>query len=191
MGKLKEEIRRIHIKKRKNMTFFEKEQKDREIFKKLIELEIFKKALVVLTYVSVKIEVDTIRFIEYCFKENKKVFVPVCSKIDGIMNFYFLENLNQLHFSKFSLLEPSEKKENLFKNSNLNETISIVPGISFDFFGERIGYGKGFYDRFLKNFSGFKIGICYDFNLEKKIKKDIFDIPVDMVLTEKQIIKSR
>ena len=189
MEKLKKEIREIHIKKRKSMSFFEKEEKDKKIFKKLIDLKIFKESSFVLSYVSVNIEVDTINLIKHCFKKKKKVFVPVCLKMIGDINFYYLNSLEQLHFSTFSLLEPVPNEKNLFKNLSFKRTICVVPGFVFDVFGNRIGYGKGFYDRFLKKFDGVKIGLCYDFNLERRILNSSFDVSVDFVLTENKIIK--
>lgn len=188
MEKLKKEIRNIHIKKRKNMTFFEKEEKDKKIFKRLIDLEIFRDAKYILSYVSVNLEVDTINLIKYCFEKEKKVFVPVCSKKNYNMSFYFLNSLKQLHISDFSLLEPIPNKKNLFKNVLFEKVVSIVPGFVFSVLGDRIGYGKGFYDRFLKGFNGVKIGLCYDFNLEQEILKNSFDVPVDLVLTENRTI---
>ncbi len=188
MEKLKKEIRDIHIKKRKNMTFFEKEEKDKKILKRLVNLEIFKEALCVLSYVSINVEVDTINLIKYCFKVKKKVFVPVCFKKNYDMKFYSLNSLKQLHFSNFSLLEPVPDEKNLFKNLSFEKTVCIVPGFVFSVLGDRIGYGKGFYDRFLKKFSCVKIGLCYDFNLERNILKNSFDVPVNLVLTESKTI---
>ncbi len=189
MEELKKEIRDIHIKKRKNMTFFEKEEKDKKIFERLIDLEIFKEAVFILSYVSVNIEVDTINLIKHCFEIEKKLFVPVCFKENYSMKFYSLSSLEQLHFSSFSLLEPIPNEKNLFKNLLFKKTVCIVPGFVFSVLGDRIGYGKGFYDRFLKKFGGVKIGLCYDFNLEQEIIKNSFDVPVDLVLTENRTIK--
>ena len=189
MEELKKEIRDIHIKKRKSMTFFEKEEKDKKIFERLIDLEIFKEAVFILSYVSVNIEVDTINLIKHCFEIEKKLFVPVCFKENYDMKFYFLGSLEQLHFSSFSLLEPIPNEKNLFKNLLFKKTVCIVPGFVFSVLGDRIGYGKGFYDRFLKKFGGVKIGLCYDFNLEQEIIKNSFDVPVDLVLTENRTIK--
>lgn len=189
MEELKKKVRDIHIKKRKNMTFFEKEEKDKKIFKRLIDLEIFEEAVFILSYVSVNIEVDTINLIKHCFGVEKKLFVPVCFKENYDMKFYSLSSLEQLHFSSFSLLEPIPNEKNLFKNLLFKKTVCIVPGFVFSVLGYRIGYGKGFYDRFLKKFSGVKIGLCYDFNLEQEIIKNSFDVSMDLVLTENRTIK--
>lgn len=187
----KEELRKIHIEKRKKMSFLEKEKKDLEIFQKLINLECFINFEVILSYVSFEFEVDTIDIIKYCFKKNKKIYTPVCCKNKNNINFYLINSFEELHLrclTNFLLLEPKEKRKNIFENVLSKNTICVIPGICYSIKGDRIGFGKGYYDRFLKNFKGIKIGICYDFNLEQKFITNSLDIPVDILITEKQTI---
>ena len=192
MGRLtKEEIRKRNIKKRKEMSFIEKEKKDLEIFRKITSLDVFVNAAVVLSYVSVRFEVNTINIIRYCFENKKKVYVPVCYENRDGMDFCCINSLMELHVTNLFLLEPYIKKERIFKDINSENSICVVPGICFSLKGDRIGFGKGYYDRFLKNFKGTKIGICYDFDLEQDFYKTSLDVPVNLVLTEKRILDFR
>ncbi len=185
----KKKLRNIHINKRRHMNFATKERKDLEIFNFCRNFSFFKTAKVVLSYVSLNLEVDTTRIIEYCLKNKKKVAVPVCCLENSDMDFYYIDSLEDLKIKNNFLLEPTAKQENLFSNSSFLETICFVPGFVYDLFGNRIGYGKGFYDRFLKKIDCLKIGLCYDFNLEEKINVSCFDVPVNYVLTDNKILK--
>ena len=180
-------IRRVSLNKRKSLTFHEKEEKDKLIFRKIIGLNEFLKSDVVLSYVSINSEVDTINIIKYCLKINKKVAVPVCFK-NSIINFYYISSLKQLHISDYLLFEPFIKKENLCYHDKIQKYFCIVPGLAYDRYGNRIGYGKGYYDRFLSGFPCLKIGICYDFNLRVKVKVNFYDVPMNLILTDEQII---
>ncbi len=185
---IKKKLREKNIKKRKKMNFKEKEKKDDEIYKKLINLGCVKEAELVLCYVSVNLEVGTISFIKNCLKIKKEVAVPVVFKEN--LSFYKIKSLEELHLTKLSLLEPKPKKENLVLNNEVNEKIvCIVPGFVYSLKGQRIGYGKGYYDKFLAHFKCFKIGICYDFNLKRNIPNNLFDVAVNLMVTEKNVIK--
>lgn len=185
---IKKKLREKNIKKRKKMKFKEKEKKDDEIHKKLISLSYVKEAKLVLCYVSVNLEVGTINFIRNCLKIKKEVAVPVVFKEN--LSFYKIKSLEELHLTKLSLLEPKPKKENLVLNNEANEKIvCIVPGFVYSLKGQRIGYGKGYYDKFLANFKCFKIGVCYDFNLKRNIPNNYLDVAVNLMVTEKNIVK--
>lgn len=184
---IKKKLREKNIRKRKKMKFKEKEKKDDEIHKKLISLSCVKKAELVLCYVSVNLEVETISFIKNCLKIKKEVAVPVVFKEN--ISFYKIKSLEELHLTKLSLLEPKPKKENLVLDEVNGKTICIVPGFVYSLKGQRIGYGKGYYDKFLADFKCFKIGVCYDFNLKRNIPNNCLDVAVNLIVTEKNIFK--
>ncbi|RLF39548.1 MAG: 5-formyltetrahydrofolate cyclo-ligase, partial [Thermoplasmata archaeon] len=97
-----------------------------------------------------------------------------------------IENLDDLERGAFGILEPQNKK---IYTGDID--IIIVPGIAFDFRGYRIGYGKGFYDRFLRGADALKIGIAYDFQIVKQIPEDDGDVPVDIIVSEKRVLFCR
>lgn len=170
---------------RKNMSIDYKKKFDLSIFNKLISLEAYKNADTILTFVSTDIEVDTHRLINYSLENGKKVAVPKC--IDGTRNmeFYIINSLNDLEVATFSVLEP--KTQICEKLENFNNSICIIPGLAFDLEGYRLGYGKGYYDRFLGNYNGLKIGICYCSCTLNKLIRGKFDRNVDLLVTDKYI----
>lgn len=153
-----------------------KEKQDDIILNKIINLEEYNKSNLILTYVSLKDEVDTIKLIKYSFERGKKVAVPKCEGEDII--FYYINNLEDLEECNFGILEP---KTNKIVN-NFTNSVCIVPGVAFDKENNRIGYGRGFYDRFLKSYNGIKIGLTYRECICDKIYTDINDIKMDKVI---------
>ena len=80
----------------------------------------------------------------------------------------------------------------MIKYISINEIdLVIVPGIGFDQKGNRIGHGEGFYDRLLKNTNALAIALAYEFQIIKNISIDKYDIPVDIIITEKRVIKCK
>lgn len=153
-----------------------KEEQDDIIFNKVINLEEYKQSDLILTYVSLKDEVDTLKLIEHSLKIGKKVAVPKC-KGDNIV-FYNINTLSDLEEGSFKILEP---KTNEVIN-DFSDSICIIPGIAFDNENNRIGYGRGFYDRFLENYNGIKIGLTYKECICEKIDNDINDIKMDKII---------
>ncbi len=151
---------------------------DKIIFNKVINLKEYKQAKLILVYASLKDEVDTIKLIKYSLENGKKVAVPRC-KGDNIV-FYNINSLEELAEGKFGILEPKTSKV----VGDLNNSICIVPGLVFDKEKNRVGYGKGFYDRFLENYNGTKIGLTYKECICEKIDSDKYDIKMDKIIDE-------
>ena len=154
-----------------------KEEFDKRIVNKIVSLEEYKQSNLVLTYVSLKEEVDTIKLIRYSFKNGKRVAVPKCEGDDIL--FYYISDIEDLEKGNFGILEPKTNQ----KVTNFNDSICIVPGIAFDKQNNRIGYGRGFYDRFLENYNGIKIGLTYSECICDKIDGDKNDIKMDKIIT--------
>lgn len=174
---MKNEIRKEYKVIRKNIA--NKEEKDYIIFTKLIHNPKILSSNTILTYVSTSDEVDTIKLIKY-FLETKKVAVP---KVQGdTMNFYYINSLDDLEIGNYNILEPTT--QNIV--TNFNNTISITPGICFSKDLYRIGYGKGYYDRFYQKHDIYCIGICYQKCLLNNIPHNQYDIKVNEIITEEK-----
>ena len=172
---MKKELRKKYLEIRKKIK--NKNSKDLTIFKKVIINEKVKKTTTILIYVSTKDEVDTKKLIEY-FLKSKKVAVPKVMGND--MKFYFIKSLDDLEKGSFNILEPKTKAE----VKDFSNALSITPGICFSKDGYRIGYGKGFYDRFYQKHEISKIGLCYKECLVEQLPNDPFDINVDEVISD-------
>lgn len=173
----KEILRKEYLEIRRNINKIEKEQFDELIYSKIINLSKFRKSKLVLTYVSLDDEVDTLKIIKYCFLENKEIAVPKCE--NGIIKFYKIKSLEELNEGKYNILEPITN--NLV--TNFENSICIVPGIAFDKKNNRLGYGKGYYDKFFKEYNGYKIGFAYKQCICDNICVNQFDIKMDIVIT--------
>ena len=179
----KEELRKKYINLRKSIN--NKEEKSKIIASKLLSFDVLKNANVVAIYVSMEEEVSTHEIINYFLSMSKIVCVPLI-KMDGSMKFIRIDSMKNLKENKFGILEP-ENDSVVIKNID----IIIMPGVCFDRYGNRIGFGKGYYDRYLKdNEKIIKIALAFS---EQVIKDKIFsenhDIKYDYLITEKEIIR--
>ena len=174
--------------KRNKLQKKEMQEKSNKIKQKLFSLKEFKNAKNIMFYVSTNNEVDTQKIIkELLSNKEKTIIVPYTIKGDLKLYISELKNFNESKPKTFGILEPKESYQREFNPDKLD--IVIVPGIAFDKNGHRIGYGYGYYDRFLKTIrkETLKIGLAYDFQLIEKIPEERHDVPVDIILTEKEI----
>ncbi len=182
----KTELRNKYKKLRREMPAELKKQRDHSIFSKLVAMEAYKKSKVVLAYVSTEIEVDTFEFINQAIADGKTVAVPRC--VDGTrdMIFYVIRSLSDLETGSFSVLEPIPEK--CAELTEFDGAFCIVPALVYDSLGFRLGYGKGYYDRFLSaHMNMFRVGIAYCSCVVTKLVHGRFDVPVNTIVTEKYV----
>lgn len=183
---IKKQMRADAKSRRASMEAALKEAYDKKICNKLLNLWAVRECGTFLCYVSTPIEVDTLAFINALLSAGKRVAVPKC--VDGRpeMNFYYIDSLEDLSSGTFGVLEPEATPERLLRETE--GTICIVPAFMFDKNGFRLGYGKGYYDRYLSRYKGITIGICYDENIKDELFHGKYDRAVDFVLSEKRIL---
>ncbi len=180
---VKSTLRKELIEKRKKIT--DREVKDGKITAFVTSLEKYKAADKLLVYVNLDGEINTEPLINSALDSGKIVAVPYCEDKHGKMSFYIINSLSQLTVGTFGVREPDinfNKRLEDFENS-----IIIVPGVSFNRDGHRLGYGGGYYDRFLENFGGTSIGLCYDEMICNTIPLEEHDIAVNFLITDKSI----
>lgn len=183
----KEDIRGFVLSKRDTMEAAQKEIWDDIIFKSLVNSEFYMKANVIFTFVSFRSEVDTHRFINYAIGDKKVICVPkVRSKQEGISVFR-IDDLADLRTGYFGIPEP---KNNCMEVNALEIDLVLMPGLAFDREGGRVGYGGGFYDRFLMKADRkvHKIAPAYHFQLLDKVPMDDWDIRIDGIVTNKEVV---
>ncbi len=174
---------------RLSMTADHKAQCDAEIFSRLKGLWQVKNADLLLTYVSTAIEVDTLALIQWALNEGKRVAVPYCIDNSRDMCFYLIRSLDDLSRRTFGVLEPIP--ERCEKLTGAKNSVCIVPGLAFDKQGFRLGYGKGYYDRFLSRYSGVMIGVCYRGCILHRLHRGRFDVACHLLVTEQDTINCR
>lgn len=183
---LKQEI----FEKRKSLTKQDVNEKSLKIKENLFSLEEFKKAKNIMFYVSFNDEAGTREAIkELLAKKEKTIIVPYVVGDNPILQLSELKNFDWLEVKTFGILEPKELYIREFNYEKLD--LVIVPGIVFGRNGYRIGYGHGYYDRFLKKLGKNvkKIGLSFELQVVDEIPKEEHDVPVDYVITEKGVMK--
>lgn len=160
------------------------EAKSASICDLLINSDLFKNADTVLLYWSVGSEVVTHKMIDKALSDSKKVALPKCIDKDGNMLFYYVVSLSDLSNGMYGIKEPVTDK--LYDISD-SCSICLVPGLCFTKDGYRLGYGKGYYDRFLSDFQGVSVGLCFEDCLAEYLPVDMYDKKVDYVITDKRI----
>ena len=151
----------------------------------LLSLEEFQRARSVALYYPAHRETDTMMVAKAALADGKKLFFPVVCGLE--MEMHQVEDLEELKPGRFGIHEPC-RLENL---SALPDLI-VVPGVLFDLNGHRIGYGKGYYDRFLEKYNenGHLVGLCHDFQLvDDPIPADRHDIRMEVIVTDKRVIR--
>lgn len=182
---IKASLRAKYRQYRERLSPEQKSAFDQAILSRLAALKEYAKADTVFTYVSKSIEVDTFALIAAAFSAGKRVAVPRCVPGTYDMEFYFIRSLEDLAAGSFGVLEPVPAKCALVPKDAVG--LCVVPGLSFDTQGYRLGYGKGYYDRFLAEFQGNTVGICYSGCIQWNLPHGYYDKPVDLLITEKYI----
>ena len=183
----KQRLREERLAARETLSEQERCVLDNCITQKLLTTSEYAEATTVLTYVSVSSEVSTRMFIECALRDGKTVAVPRC--LPGHrLEFVAITSLDQLVPAPFNLLEPA-KDLSALTEVQMSNAICIVPALLVDTKGYRLGYGAGFYDRFLSTYFGKKICLAYQQNLSKTMLPHTeFDVPVDTVITESDVL---
>ncbi len=183
----KQRLREERLAAREVLSEQERSVLDDRITQKLLKTSEYAETTTVLTYVSVSSEVSTRMFIESALRDGKTVAVPRC--LPGhCLEFVAITSLDQLIAAPFGLLEPPKELPALAEKQ-MDASICIVPALLVDTKGYRLGYGAGFYDRFLSTYSGKKICLAYQQNLSQEmLPHTAFDVAVDMVITESDVL---
>ena len=158
------------------------------IFLKLKENSFFNDSTNVMVYLDFKHEVKTDTIINYCLQNNKKVYVPICIPETHELCISRITSLDQLQTGHFGIREPFPGHIRLSDSSLLD--LVLVPGVAFDASGNRIGFGAGYYDRFLKRLrpDAVKAALAYSFQVVEHVPSDEYDIPADYIVTENNTI---
>jgi len=171
----KKEILRKEIREKINqLSEEEKIFQSTEIFKKLENLPEFWQANTMLIYWSLPNEVRTHDFIEK-WSATKTILLP-CVEDNHLILKHYKDN-SCLYVGKFNICEPTTDKFTNYSDIDL----CIVPGLAFDRHGNRLGKGKGFYDKFLSNVNAMKIGVCFDIQVVKNVPHDNWDKKMDLI----------
>ena len=146
----------------------------------------FQNADLVLLYAPIGSEIDLLPLIPLAWERGIEVAFPVCDTEACTLSFRILERGAELERGAYGIMTPPTDA----RVATLTErTLCILPGLAFTPKGERIGYGKGYYDRFLADFAGTSVGAVYECMLCKRLPTEAHDLPVSTVFTERGEIR--
>lgn len=151
----------------------------------LQHLEDFKSAQTICLYHALPDEINTHQVIEKYYK-SKNIILPVVVGDDLLLKPY--KGIEHVTSGPFGIIEPAHYIEPISP-----ETIEliIIPGVAFDRTGNRLGRGRGFYDRLLKTIKAQRIGICFDFQLYESIPTEPFDVRMNKIITDREVLEIR
>ena len=184
MEVIKEQIRRDFKTRRRSLSCEHVRINSDKICENFLDSDIYKNCQNILAYSTIQNEVDLSQIINQALLDNKNLFLP---RVEGdSMNFFRINNTDKLQIGSYNILEP--QNGTVYQDST--NSIILVPGIAFSTQGARIGFGKGFYDKYLSQHNSiFKIGIAYDWQITKSWVTNEFDINMNMIITEKREVK--
>ena len=182
---MKNQLKESVLEKRNSLTNEEILENSNKIESRLFCLEVYRKAKVIMFFASFNNEVFTHEMIKKSLK-SKTVIVP--KVLHHEIEPSLIIDFDNLISGKFGIPEPIELMKIAYKNIDL----VLVPGIVFEKEGNRIGYGFGYYDKFLRKVpKAVKIGLAFDFQIVDKIPNEKHDVPVDFIVTEKRVVECR
>jgi len=182
--KVKDEIRREFSAKRDALDLSVRSEKSDKICKCAKELISFRHAEIILLYYPIKSEIDVLPIARAALERGKAIAFPKCNKEDRTMKFHFVSSIDELELGAYGIMEPREDAPIYDPENDTRVAVCYVPGLTFDVFGYRLGYGKGYYDKFMHVFKGCTIGIILNDLIVKSLPKGKYDCHCDILLTE-------
>lgn len=184
---VKNKIRDSYRQKRRELSPEQRASMDARIVAHFRALASYRFADILLAYYPLDGEVDIRPLLGDALAAGKRVALPRCASEGSDMDFYFISSLDELVPGRFGIHEPASDCERFDRTSETPSMI-IIPALVYDRLGYRLGYGRGFYDRYVGTYKGVKAGLCYNaFVRSTPLPKGRFDIAVDYIVTEKGV----
>lgn len=169
----------------------EKAKRDERICALCASLATFRFADAVLLYHPIRSEVDVRPLLRLSLSMGKQVYLPLCDKTQpGKMDFHRITSEEELTPGSFGVMEPSEAAP-LWQNEEGTRAVCIIPALAYGRDGRRLGYGKGYYDRFFGQFEGTGIGVTYSELILSDLPYNRFDLKADLIVSEKGVSVTR
>ncbi len=185
----KKRIRREILALRDALPGAEREKMSSSICRRFSRLPMLKDCRGVMIFLSFGSEVNTDYIIEWLWKENKRVFVPLCKPRTREMEIFPITGFADLEPGYFGIREPKKDLQPPAAKKDID--MVVVPAVAFDRRGYRVGYGGGYYDRFLAGLNIPKVGLSFSCQMIPEAPVDRFDQAVNGVLTEKGFIETK
>ena len=184
----KNELRRLYREKRQSLGADEKALRDGAICRAALSLASYRFAKNILLYAPTDEEIDVMPIALDALSKGKRVAFPKCNPEDRTMVYRAVTSPDALAPGYFGILEPPESAPAIESPEELSSSVCFVPALVYDAEGYRLGYGKGFYDRFLYSFGGNAVGVVYSDFITDGVPRGRYDVKIKILLTEKGVI---
>ncbi|EXJ24017.1 5-formyltetrahydrofolate cyclo-ligase [Alkalibacterium sp. AK22] len=184
----KETLRKSMLLSLEEISWFNRNRIENDLLDHLFESSLWEQAVSIGVTVSSPREWDTRTIIEKAWEEDKYVCVPKSIHDSKALHFYKLTSFKQLEKGYFGLEEPVPDKTVRCQKADMD--LLIVPGLIFNRQGFRIGYGGGYFDRFLKDFHGRTVSLLHSSQLVNTFEAEEHDVPVDYLITEEGLLQT-
>lgn len=184
----KQLLRQTHLAARNALP--DRPRRSQKIWQRLSESEFIRHAETILCYVSARSEVETHPLLVDLLTSGKRLVVPYCLD-DQRLGLFWLTELAELETGRFGILEPRAELRAARKISPTTIDVAILPGAVFDLNGNRIGSGKGYFDRLLADLApdAERCGLAFECQIAAKVPIDAHDQPIDTLITENRLIR--
>ncbi len=184
---VKKALRQDYIQKRKAIPAEKKAAAEKKMIALFRSLISYRYSDVLMLYYPLNSEIDPLPLAEAALKEGKTVAFPRCGE-DHRMDFRIVTSLcEDFESGMYGLHEPKETCPILDPEKDGRSKICVIPAVVYDREGYRLGYGKGYYDRYLSGFAGMKVGFAYEELILDRIPRGRYDLAVDLLISEKGV----
>lgn len=181
-------LRKELSQKRKQLDRDVKREMDDRICKYILSMATYRYADTVLLYYPLQDEVDITPVLKRAWQDKKTVLLPRCSKDEsGVMDFFVVTCQEELESGAFGVMEPKLSCPIYSREGFKPSFMCVMPAMTFDKDGFRLGYGKGYYDRYLQGFDGIKVGVVYSDFIYSRVPHGYYDVKADIIVTEKGV----
>ncbi len=187
MAEEKERMRKLMMDKLANLDEEKRKEISNQLAQNLFASKLWEKAESIGIYLSFKTEWDTRVIIEEAWKSGKKVAIPKTIPETKGMDFYEISDFSQAKKGHFGIEEPIIEETTRMEKDEID--LLIVPGLIFSRYGYRIGFGGGYYDRFLVDFIHPTVSLVWSEQLVDLLPLGKYDLPVHYLITENEIIQ--
>lgn len=180
-------FRKKILKERSKISKEDRLSMGNKIIDRFKSTDFYKNSQTIMIYISFGTEIHNHEFIKDALAEGKRILVPVTFHSPRMMKPSEIKSFDELEPGYYNILSPKEEYIRYVDKSQID--LIIVPGAVFDKKGYRIGYGGGYYDRFLADLKAPKLSFAFEMQLTDEVPKEDFDVPVEYIITEERFIE--
>ena len=185
---MKNQLRQYYKQLRNQLSAATVEKYSAQIAAQLFELPLWQNSQTIMLYLSFQNEVSTVAIYQAGWQRGKTMLIPICSPQDGLMEMSCITSMEQLVYNRYGIGELPAHLQHMIAPEQID--LCLIPGIAFDHAGNRLGFGAGYYDRYLLRLRPDvkRLALAYECQLYSQLlPTDQYDLPMDYILTERQL----